>query len=576
MSAIRRIIHRTALGLARATGSAVSTGGLPSPAFDPLYATSDIFDDRLWGSPQARWSRYALLWAYFEGTPYDEVHPWAKAYRKAYGLSPHTRPVFNPAGRIGEFHASRIMGGQLDRDAGDGKTVRSALPILCDNQALRPAIADIWRWSAWQQEKALWTRHGAVLGDAVLTVEDDPVARRCYLRVRRPSTLTHFVPDAVGNCRGYRIDEFRPDPRPASFDGEYRPHVRYTEICEKVPGGVRYRTFLDGEPFDWHPAPDGLPYGFGRDAQAAWEAPYPFVPMVLAQHIHVGKGWGWGEYFAGLAKFREVDDLGSTTTDQARRILNSPRIINVAKPDPKTKNPGRPPDPLPDGTIDPSDAISARRGDVSVTWIDRENLKVFALVNDMDIPGVTAHDRDLRAEIEMQWPELTVDRPPASGDSSGRALRVARQRAEVKVAERRSIYDDAHVRAVMMAISMGAIQGYPFAAAFDPDSYDRGDLFFQVGPRPVFSVDPLDDIEEQKAFWDAAVAARTAGYPLPCYLEDAGWDQERIGKAVKLMEAEKQSQMDAQRLSGFQPGGNPPQAKGSTIFPETNRENQPA
>ena len=121
----------------------------------------------------------------------------------------------------------------------------------------------------------------------------------------------------------------------------------------------------------------------------------------------------------------------------------------------------------------------------------------------------------------------------ASGNSSGRALRIARQRSEDKVGQRRAGYDNALVRAQQMAVAIGGFRGYEGYTGFGLDSYGAGKLAHSIGARPVFGKDPLDDTEIDQAFWTAAKLAHDTGYPLDLYLADKGWSQEKID-ALKM------------------------------------------
>jgi hypothetical protein len=117
-----------------------------------------------------------------------------------------------------------------------------------------------------------------------------------------------------------------------------------------------------------------------------------------------------------------------------------------------------------------------------------------------------------------------------SAAASGAARRVARQRVEVRVYERRSGYDAGLVRAQQMAVAIGGYRRYPGYAGFGLDSYAAGALDHTIGERPVFPPDVTDEAEVAKLEWEAAKVAEEAGYPLELYLEDRGWAPERIDK----------------------------------------------
>jgi hypothetical protein len=150
--------------------------------------------------------------------------------------------------------------------------------------------------------------------------------------------------------------------------------------------------------------------------------------------------------------------------------------------------------------------------------------EVKFLVAPFAIGDALQHVKGLLEEIERDYPELQLDIWRASADVSGRALRVARQRTEIKVQERRANYDAGLVKAQQMAIAMGGLRGYSGYAGFGLDSYANGGLDHTIAKRPVFALDPLDDLELQKAFWEAAGQANAVGGPaaLAQFLKEHG------------------------------------------------------
>jgi hypothetical protein len=171
------------------------------------------------------------------------------------------------------------------------------------------------------------------------------------------------------------------------------------------------------------------------------------------------------------------------------------------------------------------------------------------MVFPLDIAGTNARIDALHSKLRRDYPELEADVATSAGDASGRALRVARQRAETKVYLRRSTYDSALASAQMMAVAIGGLRKLKGFQGFGLDSFGAGDLDHRIGPRPVFAVDTLDEIEEQQAFWTAAKAAGDAGYPLELYLKDQGWTDKKIAAytgAKQAADATAQAKLDAQ------------------------------
>jgi hypothetical protein len=543
--------------------------------FREEMVTADPLDDAAWELWENRVQRYRFLWAVYENSAYSDRHLWSHEMRRVWDLYAHVRSVLSPAHGLGEFYAQRLMGGALDRAAGDGSVVPSALPIVpatpagTVDPALRTAIGRVWRDSNWQVAKSVWTRYGAVFGDTLLQVVDDQARRKVYLVPVRPTSLKYVDVDPFGNCKGYVLEEERPDPE---WDGTgTQDSVTYTEVCEKRGEAVTFRTFNGGDPYDWRSYPDGV-----SRRVTEWTRPYGFVPLVLTQHIPVGGCFGWSEFHALLSRIRELDDLGSCLTDQARRKLNNPVAINAAQPREGVHN-------RPRTSASEVDARSQSdvptRGTQGVRWIDKSDLKIIPLVGDLAMAEVTGHARMILDLIYAEYPELLVDSPLMAADQSGRARRILRQAAEAKVVARRAAYDDPLVRAHQMAVTMGALGGYP-DYDFPPGAFEDGALDHAIGPRPVFAVDPLDDAELLLTEGNAAVAWANAEVPPEVFLKWLGKPAADIAEVVRLREEERREaerralrQLRTQsRLAGRDTGGNPPRPREMTILPPTGPE----
>lgn len=495
---------------------------------------------------EARLLRYALYWAYFENTAYENVQPFARSMKVSMGLYRYTRGVYNPAKRLGEIWQTFLMGGLLDPDAGDGRGKPSALPIVVGETAqgvedqLRASIAQLWDHSNWQVKKDVLTLQGTVKGDVGLEVVDDVDRGRVYLRVVQPETLAEVTVDAYGHVKGYVIEEERPDPtKRRGVTAVYREEVT------RAGDNVVYRTFKDGKPFAWYDAGDGEA---GRPARGdEWAIPYTFVPMVMVQHNDVGLDWGWSELHGERAKVAEADDLASKLSDQIRKAIEGAWLF-TGMADPAAKGKA-----APAATSADSQSYQATSAAVNRPHPGREEVAAFyttnpaagaqSLVTPLDIPGAIAHVEAILEELERDLPELAADIWTASGEASGRALRVARQRAEIKARKRRAGYDGALVRAHQMALAIGGWRGYEGYEAFSLDSYGAGLLDHTIGNRPVFAQDPLDEIEVKTAFWTAAETAARAGIGLEAFLHDQGWTEEQIDELVRRNEASPEIQM---------------------------------
>jgi hypothetical protein len=116
----------------------------------------------------------------------------------------------------------------------------------------------------------------------------------------------------------------------------------------------------------------------------------------------------------------------------------------------------------------------------------------------------------------------------ASGDISGRALRINRGPAEDKVLQRRPNYDDAIRRAQMMAVAIGGYRNYEGFSGYDLDSYASGKLDHTIGERPVFGKDRMDELEYDAEFWTVAGQAKAFGIPPLVFLKQKGWTDDQL------------------------------------------------
>ena len=406
--------------------------------------------------------RYNILWNYYANAAYDDTHKWSKTYKTQYGLDRYIRNIYNPAYRNGEFWRSSIWGGP-------------PLEFETENENLLDPLAQVYSWSNWQVQKDILTLYGAVMGDVALRVRDDVGRKQVYFEVIHPAAIIEKTVDSRGNVKSYVLQEERQDPN--------RPDrtVIFTEIAIRDGENVFYKTLLDGQPFAW----DGI--------DAEFSEPYGFVPLVFIQHNNVGGEWGWAEMYPGLSKIREIDDLASKTSDQIRKIVD-PIWLMIGQSKPTNT-------PIFSKTQPTNATLSQHpfpgREETNALYVKSENAKAQALIVDLDLPSVREYIKDILAELERDFPELQIDIWAGSGDTSGRALRIARQRVTTKVEQRRATYYDALLRANKMALAIGGFRDY--FSSFSLESFEKGELDHTIKTRPVFALDQLDIAEIDQA-----------------------------------------------------------------------------
>jgi hypothetical protein len=520
--------------------------------FRQAYASSDQANLGNFESWEARKLRYSLLWAMYENTAYDKIHTWAISYKTQYGLYEAIRNIYNPSYRLGEFWKSHLLAGKLDPKAGDGSSVPSAIPIVTESEELRAAIAKVWEWSNWQVKKDVFSLWTPVMGDGIIQVIDDPQRKKVYKKVVHPSRLKEITLDAWGNVKGYVYEYSIPDPRQGKSSS-----ATYREVCTHESGDeVVYKTYLNEAPYAYGGMPE------------EWAVSYGFVPVVFLKHNDVGLDFGWSEIYPGLSKFREADDQASKLNDQIRKEVEGAWLFaGVSNP---KKTPTITGQAASQTETEKSENPYPGREEIKALYSTNPDAKAHSLVSNLNIADASANIQMLLEELERDFPELRVDLANATGDISGRALRLNRGPAETKVLQRRPNYDNAIVRANQMAVAIGGFRQYDAAfAGFGLESYAAGDLEHSIGERPVFAPDPADESEEDAALWNNANAAKSAGVPLAVYLELKGWSPEKIAKVTNSEEYKMRQESMKLSIEGLRVANS-----GDGFVPQNQNKNQ--
>ncbi len=446
-----------------------------------------------------RVSRYDRLWSLYQNTAYDNLTIYLASYPANHRLYAKTRGLRNPLGAYVDFWQANIWGGVLDIAAGDGDETPTALPIVTDNERLRPAIAQVWEWSNWGAKRQVVTLHGASLGDAILKVVDNPTTKKVYLQAAWPGTVADCEWDDNGNIKRI-VFEY--------VTSENNVNYTYKEIIEhpSVHGqgsGVRFQTFKNNVPFAY---PGNLYDGRGV---AEWFAPYDFVPVVHIPFVDAGIGWGTVGFQQVVRLIDETSAKASVINDQLAKELNPPLK-----------------------------AQGVRAGDL--VWATSDNSvpivylpkppgesDLTPLVFDMSIDDAVVSLATDIEQIKELLPELQFSRDMRSG-MSGAALRTAYSPLISKIQSVRANFDDRLVRAQNMAVAIGGIRGYgPEFAGFSLDSYGAGALKHQIGNRPVLPRGQDEELAELKMRAEIMGLLVNAGADVYSAALAAGFDEEQ-------------------------------------------------
>ena len=484
-------------GVSRFASAMMSGFASGVTAFQQKWTGTPALFDEDWGEWEYRAGRYELLWAFYRLNQYDEaIHRWSSRFKFDYKLYADIRTVYGSGRRLGEFWASHLWGGSLDPDAGNGVNIPSALPIVQIDEKFRPSLAKLWLDSDWQSKKDVVARYGAVLGDVAIKVVDDRDNGKVRMEPLHPGKIREIERDQYGNVTHYLEVDRRADPEVKRLLGDRASYCDYACQVDLEGGEVVFQTTRNGQPYDWPDNPDDAREG-------VWRRPYGFVPLVLIQHIDLGQGWGDSELNGILSRTMESDALGSMLSDQVAKLLNSPWMmsgidkINVEVVSAKTKIP---------------------------VFKAPKDAKAFALVADMPVEEVRKVIESINGLIDLDYPELMVDRARSSGDMSGKTLREARKPAEAKVQSRRAAYDRGLVRAQQMALAIGGLEGYEGYEDVPTEIDLSGPLRHRVADRNVFKMDAFDRYEEQ--LQRATGVAAFVGFGMPVDLAMEQYDFE--------------------------------------------------
>lgn len=466
-------------------------------------------------SLEARKTRYMMNWAFYEGKQYDALSDglkeWVNAYKIAKGLYKYIRNIYNPVLRLGDFWTQAIWRGSIDADAGDS----GAIPITVGKKAvenkLRPVIASIMKNSNWNVNKDILTLHGTILGDAVIYIRDDREHEQSRLEVMHPSNVVMADLDSMGFVKAYMIEYPRIDN-----DGR---EAMYRETAEhgEAENEIIFKTYRDETLYAW----DGNTDQDGNPV-FQWSVFYGFIPLVLIQHKNVGLPWGLCEFHADVDKISEVNDEQSMMNDQIRKTINVKWLANWAKADQQTSIPASSPT---------TDRPQQGREDTGMIHINKADAKIQPFVAPLELDKVITNVEKMLGEWEDDLPELKSEVWSGGSGPSDSTILAARGRVEGKVEKRRAGYDSGFVRAVQMAITIGAVSKYPGYTEYSVDSYKNGALDFSISVRPAFPPQPSEIAAAKKDFWDGWSKVKDT-VPFKTYARDMGWSDEQIEQAM--------------------------------------------
>lgn len=476
----------TAIGAGYSAGRAAFLG-YNQEALAPLSAYQ-------WDAYASRLFRYTHYRHYYNNTVYSELERYAVMHKKKsnQGLYRFVRPVYNPAARGVDLYPSKVYGGQLDME----NISMGAIPVQYQNDKQKRAIRQLWQWSNWGIQKSLYVTTGAMLGDVILKLVDEPDKQRVRMEVQIPDVYTELEFNAVGNVTRYVIE--------------------YTKVDLKTGRSYTYKEEGDKQWFRTYK--DGVPFAYTQDGDgkevSEWRNIYGFVPVVHIPHkLTVGARFGTSSIHKVLWKVDEINSAASRVNDQIGKTVNAVYHAKGLQ-----------------GNV--SLEIQDDKGQIGLLKTDN-TVDLIPLVNNLDIASATDNVAQMLMEIERDMPELSLHRIRESGQATAPGVRAAYSDAIDLINEASGLYDDGLVRAHQMGMTIGGIRGYQDFEGFNENSYDNGELDHSIAPRDIID-DSLSQYEKITFLMQAFSIPNRAEKKMA--LKELGYTEKEIEDVAKEAE----------------------------------------
>jgi hypothetical protein len=429
--------------------------------------------------------RYAVLWAYYRQTGlYEQL---GRALYDVGLWHPALKALRNPAYRIAEAYPAHLWPGDLP----------DALPIITEHEQIIAPIHQVWQWSNWAQQKQVFARWLAILGDVFVKVATRADATgkvsRCYFELIAPEHVYDWDTDERGNLVLCRIDV--PQTRRNDDKLERYTHV---EVWSKQEGNYRRWEIPQGQPVEADVARLGTPaetrtlasMGLGTGAGV-------FVPIVHAKFMDVGEPRGIGAFTLQLDKIDAVNQDATRLAQMLYRhnkplwATHNPGMDATGRPLPAVRLPGTDND---DGTR------TAALGDDDIVELPG-TAQLTALVPNLHYEAHRLVNNDGLLDLQQDCPEMAYWRitEHSGGEITGRALRFMLAPFVTRVLEVRGNAEDALARLDMMALTIGQAAGL-FSGL---GTYEHGDFEHRFGERDVVPVSGYEEAQEAQLRADA-------------------------------------------------------------------------
>lgn len=435
---------------------------------------------RAWSDPQGMATRndfeaqvatYEYRWHLYQNSVFDNQSTWLR-YRQRYDLYRYIRPIYNPVRRLVDFYAGIVYPGVL---ATDGKKLPDgtplAIPLASDiDPKLSAAIGQLWQWSNWQTGKNLFVRYGAALGDVAVEVVDEVDRGKVTFDILWPGLLKDLELDSTGNVKRYVIEYDAEDENEKSYT--YRKEVDDQSIAE----------FKDNELYQYDPG-----------IAAERPNPYGFAPLVWCKHTDLGGDHG-SPAVRNVNKIDELNELASHAHDRAHGVLSTPIVAS-----------GKNAQSLTDAKLQATRGATQDDSGNQASSTGRAQVKVIrteegGAMSSVDLPEGEAlnYMAKLIEEVEADHPELQMYKElRAMSQVTGPGAQSMIGDAASYIVDARANYDTQSIKLFQMSIAIAGWRANTGAwgrnltrqqqafASYNLESYQKGDLDFEILPRPI-------------------------------------------------------------------------------------------
>lgn len=411
------------------------------------------------------------------------------------------KPLRNPTYRAVEFYPKKLW---------PGADLSKALPITTENEAIKPAINQVWKWSNWAQRKQVMARWLAEYGDVFLQVATKENMAgdtdRVYFQLIQPRCVSDIDKDDRDILTYVRIDTPQIE-RDGDDTGEY--------ICTEVWDMDGYRRWNHEQDENSEISELGKP-----DVKRSMsDLGIDFIPIVHCMFINEGNERGTACITPVLDKVNELNGMVTRLHQMLFRFGKPTLLLGGGGRDKSGK-------PLPPPRIMNTD------GETETTSLDIEDDTILRLPGDVQMTALVANlnygafldtvNAQLR-DIEQDLPELRygkfLDQPP---EISGKAMRIMLSDAIDKVVEVRGNAEAALIRANQMALTIGQNKGL-FTGLGD---YESGALDHSFAKREVIELSDSERAQNTQIFV-------TTGVPLDeALVRYAGWNEAEVDSVV--------------------------------------------